>query len=51
MIELQDILAEHGETYCRNYKLPLNIIKAINNIILCRTAELDGHVGKFFHTC
>ena len=46
MIELQDILAEHGETYCRNHKLPLNIIKAINNIILCRTAELGGHIDE-----
>ena len=46
MIELQDILAEHGKTYCRNHKLPLNIIKAINNIILCRTAELGGHIDE-----
>lgn len=46
MVELQDILSEHGEEYCRNHKLPFNVIKVINDIISCRTAELGGHIDE-----
>ena len=44
MIEIQDILNQHGDEYRRNHKLPLHILKTMIAIESCRTAELGGCV-------
>jgi len=46
MIEIQDILNQHGDEYRRNHKLPLHILKTMIAIESCRTAELGGHVDE-----
>lgn len=46
MIELQDIFYEHGEDYRKAHRLPLNLLKAMTAIEVCRTAELGGHVDE-----
>jgi len=46
MAEIQDIFYEHGNEYIQKYRLPFNILKAINSIKDCRTARLGGHVDK-----
>lgn len=46
MIELQDILKQHGESYRENHKLPRNILKAMSAIETCRSAKLGGHVDE-----
>jgi hypothetical protein len=44
MTELQDIFAQHGETYQLNHSLLSNQLKVIRAITTCRTAVLGGHV-------
>jgi hypothetical protein len=45
MIDIADIFREYGEAYCQAYKQPGYIVKAIEAIIKCRTAELGGHIN------
>lgn len=49
MVELADIFRKYGEDYCRQQKLPAYILKAIEAIKKCRTAELGGHINKCDH--
>lgn len=46
MIELQDILKNHGQSFIKNNNLPINKVKAINAIEACRTSVLGGHVDE-----
>lgn len=46
MIEVADIFREYGQSYRKNHKLPMNVLKAMNAIEKCRTAELGGHISK-----
>jgi hypothetical protein len=46
MIEIQDILKEHGAIYRQEHKLLLTHHKAMNSIERCRTSALGGHVDK-----
>lgn len=49
MVELAEIFRKYGEDYCRQQKLPAYILKAIEAIEKCRTAELGGHINKCDH--
>jgi hypothetical protein len=46
MIEVADIFREYGRSYRQNHQLPVNILKAMDAIEKCRTAELGGHINK-----
>jgi len=46
MIEIQDIFNQYGDTYRKNHKLPLHILKTMIDIEVCRTTELGGHVDE-----
>ncbi len=46
MIDIADIFREYGEAYCQAHKQPGYILKAIEAILKCRTAELGGHINK-----
>ena len=43
MTELQDILNQYGQQYKANHNLPIYVLKALNAIEICRTAELGAH--------
>ena len=42
-LELADILAEHGDAFRKQYRLPLRHLKVMQRIVACRTAALGGH--------
>jgi len=42
-MELADILAEHGQAFERQHRLPLRHRKVLRAIVACRTAALGGH--------
>ena len=44
MVEIQDILREHGNDYRKQHKLPHSHHKAMKAMEQCRTAELGGHM-------
>ena len=44
MIELQDIVREHGGEYVNSHSLLPHKIKALNAILNCRTAVLGAHI-------
>ena len=46
MPELQDIFAQHGESYRLNHGLSMNQRKAMRAIENCRTAAFGGHVDE-----
>lgn len=46
MLELQDIIIDHGNSFKENEKLPINKLKALNSIEVCRTAVLGSHVDE-----
>lgn len=46
MIEVQDVFREHAYDYLNYHKAPYHVIKAINDIISCRTSSLGGHVDE-----
>lgn len=46
MIELQDIFAQHGETYRLNHRLSSDQMKVMRAIQNCRTSALGGHVDE-----
>lgn len=45
-IEVGDIFRQYGQPYIENHKLPLQSLKAMNAIELCRTSALGGHVDE-----
>jgi hypothetical protein len=46
MIEIADIFREYSRSYRQNHPLPVNILKVMDAIEKCRTAELGGHINK-----
>lgn len=49
MIQIADIFREFGPSYRQAHALPLHILKAMNAIEICRTAQLGGRVEKCEH--
>jgi hypothetical protein len=46
MNNIKDVFQKHGPTYLKNIKLPLNQLKAIGSIEVCRTSVLGGHIDE-----
>jgi hypothetical protein len=46
MLELQDIIIDHGDSFKENKKLPSSKLKALNSIEACRTEVLGSHVDE-----
>lgn len=46
MNEVQNIFQEHGDEYRKKHKLPLNLLKAMSSIEVCRTSAIGGHVDE-----
>lgn len=46
MIEVQDIFRQYGESYRKKYAGKISSVqyKVMRHIMMCRTAELGGHV-------
>lgn len=49
MNEIADIFREYGEAYRQAHRLPVHILKVMQAIEKCRTAELGGHVNRCKH--
>src|SRR3989304_4368970 len=45
-IEIADIFKKYGGAFREKYRLPLNCIKVMNLISVCRTSALGGHLEK-----
>jgi hypothetical protein len=45
-VEVADIFRHHGTSYRQIHKLPLNQLRTMRAIEICRTAELGGHVDQ-----
>jgi hypothetical protein len=48
-LELADIIRQHGDAFRQNHALPLQQLKLLRAIELCRTAALGGHVDQCGH--
>jgi hypothetical protein len=46
MVELADIVRRYGDSYRKTRRLPLNQLRALRAIEICRTKELGGHVDE-----
>jgi hypothetical protein len=46
MNEIQNIFQEYGAEYRKKHKLPLNQLKAMSSIEVCRTSAIGGHVDE-----
>ncbi|HWT74941.1 MAG TPA: IS91 family transposase [Mobilitalea sp.] len=44
MPEIQDILIQYADDYCRNHSISYTQQKVINALMKCRTSSLGGHV-------
>ncbi|MGA2591840.1 MAG: transposase zinc-binding domain-containing protein, partial [Bryobacteraceae bacterium] len=45
-LELADIFRQHGEAYRAQQALPLQALRVMRAIEICRTAVLGGHVEQ-----
>lgn len=45
-IEVADIFRSHGPSYRETHTLPLNQLRTMRAIEICRTAELGGHIDE-----
>jgi len=45
-VEVADIFRQYGHAYRRSHEMPLNQLRAMRAIEVCRTAELGGHVEQ-----
>ncbi|MGD0236497.1 MAG: transposase zinc-binding domain-containing protein, partial [Syntrophorhabdales bacterium] len=45
-IEVADIFRSHGPSYRATHRLPLQQLRTMRAIEICRTAELGGHVDE-----
>ena len=45
-VEVADIFRQYGHVYRRSHEMPLNQLRAMRAIEVCRTAELGGHVEQ-----
>jgi len=43
-VEVADIFRQYGPSYRRSHEMPLNQLRTMRAIEICRTAELGGHV-------
>jgi hypothetical protein len=46
MVELADIVRRYGDAYRKTRRLPLNQLRTLRAIEICRTKELGGHVDE-----
>ncbi len=46
MVELADIIRQYGDSYRKTHILPLNQLRTLRAIEICRTKELGGHVDE-----
>jgi hypothetical protein len=46
-VEVADIFHQYGEDYRRTHRMPLNHLRAMRAIEVCRTATLGGHRYKY----
>jgi hypothetical protein len=44
--EVADVFRTHGPSYRETHKLPLNQLRTMHAVEVCRTAELGGHVDE-----
>jgi hypothetical protein len=49
MPEVADIFRQYGPSYREIHKLPLNQLRTMHAIEICRTAELGGHIDECTH--
>jgi hypothetical protein len=47
--EVADIFRQYGPSYREIHKLPLNQLRTMHAIEICRTAELGGHIDECTH--
>ncbi len=45
-VELADIFRQHGPAYRRSHSMPLNHLRVMRAVEVCRTATLGGHKDK-----
>lgn len=45
-VEVADIFRQYGPDYRKSQRMPLNQLRAMRAIEICRTAELGGHVDE-----
>jgi predicted Zn-ribbon and HTH transcriptional regulator len=45
-LELADIFRQYGETYRAQHALPLQALRVMRAVEICRTAALGGHVDE-----
>lgn len=45
-VEVADIFRQYGHAYRKSHEMPLNQLRAMRAIEVCRTAELGGHVEQ-----
>jgi hypothetical protein len=48
-VELADIFREHGPGYRQSHALPLDQLRVMRAIEICRTAALGGHIEQCSH--
>ena len=48
-LELADIFRKHGPGYRQSHSLPLDSLRVMRAIEICRTAALGGHIEKCSH--
>jgi hypothetical protein len=46
VVELADIVRRYGDSYRKTHKLPLNQLRTLRAIEICRTSQLGGHVDE-----
>lgn len=44
--DLADVFRLHGDSYRKTHKLPLNQLRTMHAIEICRTKELGGHIDE-----
>ncbi len=45
-VEVADVFRQYGPSYRQSHKMPLNQLRAMRAIEICRTSELGGHVDE-----
>jgi hypothetical protein len=45
-IELADIVRHYGDVYRTTHRLPVNQLRTLRAVEICRTAELGGHIDE-----
>ena len=48
-LEVADIFRQHGAAYRQTHRLPLDQLRVMRAIEICRTAALGGHVEQCGH--